>query len=75
MEENNSNATNQPLPQGSVSGRLGKKKHKWDGDNCVKCGLIRKQRALSKNLKGYYGIYLYDYKISGEWVASCPTCH
>lgn len=57
-----------------VSGRLGKKKHKWDGDNCVKCGLTRKARALSKNLRGY-GSYLYDYKINGEWVTSCPTCH
>lgn len=58
-----------------VSGRLGKKKHKWDlEDTCSKCGLKRKERALSKNLRGY-GHNLYDYKINGEWVASCPTCH
>jgi len=57
-----------------VSGRLGKKKHKWDGNNCGKCGLVRKARALSKNLRGY-GHYLYDYKINGEWVASCQTCN
>lgn len=58
-----------------VSGRLGKKKHKWDlDDNCSKCGLKRKARALSKNLRGY-GHHLYDYKINGEWIASCPTCH
>ena len=58
---------------GAVSGRL--KRHKWDDSNvCVKCGLKRKARALSKNLRGY-GTYLFDYNINGEWVASCPTCH
>ncbi len=69
--------TEAPLALNSVvSGRLGKKKHKWDGDKCERCGLERKSRALSKNLRGYgAGNFLYDYKISGEWVASCPTCH
>ena len=50
------------------------KKHKWKDDICIKCGLKRRYRALSKNLRAYYGKPFYDYLVNGEYVKERPEC-
>lgn len=50
------------------------KRHKWNDENvCLKCGLERSRRALTKNLRSF-GHWLYDYKVNGEWIPSSPNC-
>lgn len=51
------------------------KYHKWNDNKCVKCGLERKPRALSKNLNMYaVGSYLYDYLVDGKWMPKNQPC-
>ena len=52
------------------------KRHKWnDNDECIKCGLKRRKRPLTKTLRHYgVGNYLYDYLISDKWISKCPEC-
>lgn len=51
-------------------------KHKWsESDTCIKCGLKRRKRPLTKTLRSYgVGKYLYDYFINNEWIAECNEC-
>lgn len=52
-----------------------KKLHKWENDVCVRCGLKRRPRPLSRNLMvGSPGHYFYDYMVAGDWTNKRPDC-
>lgn len=50
-----------------------KRKHKWKDNTCARCGLRRKERALSKNLLSV-GHYFYDFLVDGKWIMERPEC-
>lgn len=50
-----------------------KNNHRWNNDTCINCGLIRKKKPLTMNLRSY-GKYLHDYNVNGEWISIRPNC-